>query len=505
MSDRLPVSAKRFGPDIAFALVCLVLAGLRFRILAGSGAPPGIDSGNWIALGRDLLGGHRRSATITYPPVVPLLMTGAAALLGVVNGVAAVSALASLVAGVSVHLVLRQLGLRWESPVVGGLVAANSSTGEAAAWGGVPQLISLGVLVVFIWSFDRYLRTKSLKQAAITGLALAALLGTSHLIAVGAVGAAASLLLLHVVVLRTKVFQGPARKVLLGGSLFVLPCLPLLPVYVKLAAGLHAAPVSDTQLVLLDRHNLVSSIDFLFRDFAVFWRLALTATLLMPLALWHRRSTAAWTVATSLLLGAIGATVITRQSRYLYLLPVATAVGLAVWAQEIAAHRHRLGLPREIVAGTLGGVLAVQLVLGMNFFHLQRDYYGVLDRNITSAVRWLGGTPDTSSVAVTTGQHDELLGWWVEGLSQRRTFFASQLVWLNFEDERYRARKANDLFGPGFPGATTFPLALRDGIDYILIAKSWPDFDRARLSAFCHEHPDAIVFENPSAVILRVS
>jgi len=59
--------------DLSFVLAVIVVGYFRYRILSAGGAPPTIDSGNWLAYGDEILGRGVRSTTIVYPPLVPLL------------------------------------------------------------------------------------------------------------------------------------------------------------------------------------------------------------------------------------------------------------------------------------------------------------------------------------------------------------------------------------------------------------------------------------------------
>lgn len=497
--------ARRAAPDLAFAAVCAVVAAWRFSVLTSGGAPPGVDSGNWIALGRDLLGAPLRSTTIVYPPLVPLAVTGAVGALGLVDGVASVIAASSILAGAAAHVVLRHCGLTWAATGLATLLVAGSATGEAAAWGGVPQMASLGAVVLFVWALDRFLREHRLRMAGAAGVLLAVVLATSHLVAFAALLCAAALVVVHGLVERPWRSAGMGRLVT-GALLVITPCLPLAPLYAELAGGLDTAPASDRGLVLLGRENLLGNVDFLFRDFAVLWRLGVTAALAMPILLWHRRRTPAWSIATSVLIGTGLALLLTRQSRFLYLLPVATVLALAVWAQEMGRVVRTWAPGRaRLVAGVASAAVLVQLALGLNFFTLQREYYAVLDGDLLAGITWLrDATPAEASVAVTTGRHDHLLGWWVEGVGRRRALFASRLVWLNFDDERERAGMANALFAGGFPTASGLATVRREGVDYVMMAKAWSGFDAEALTRFRARHPERVAYENRSVVVLEV-
>ena len=55
--------------DLSFVLAVIVVGYFRFRILSAGGAPPTIDSGNWIAYGDTILGRGVRSTAIDEAPV----------------------------------------------------------------------------------------------------------------------------------------------------------------------------------------------------------------------------------------------------------------------------------------------------------------------------------------------------------------------------------------------------------------------------------------------------
>src|SRR5436190_10619758 len=101
------MSTPRWITDVAFAAFCLVIAVLRWHVLRHPSSPSGLDSGNWLAFGHGFFGDRVRSSSITYPPLVPLLVTVSSAVLGVARGVASVAVLASLAPGVATYVVLR--------------------------------------------------------------------------------------------------------------------------------------------------------------------------------------------------------------------------------------------------------------------------------------------------------------------------------------------------------------------------------------------------------------
>lgn len=481
-----PARPVRRDMDVAFTGLCAVVAVGRFVILRRTGAPPGIDAGNWLAMGHALFGDSVRSSSIVYPPVVPVLTAGAVGLLGPLNGISAMGAVSSLVPAVGTYIVLRDRASGWLGAVLSGLVAVAGATGEAAAWGGYPQLMGLGLAVLFLGLLDGALSTGDVRRCLVAGVVLALTLATSHFVSVLAVAAAVVLL-----VLRRRPARTTARAVLLVG----LPCLPLVPLYLTLAQAFGASLPTST----LDHGNLVGNVEVVYRDFRWFWRPAFVVAVLTPLLLSGRRHRALSRVTTSLVVATAGLVVATREQRQLYLFSPAAVLALALWAGEIRGTAQKRAVTLLAVVA-----LAAQSAVALPFFADQREYYAVLTPGTVAAIHWLGReTTDDAVVAVSPAADDWPLGWWVEGLAPRRTLPAAGLRWLNFPDERRRARLANRIFHEGFPGVAELRLAAEEGAAYVFVDKTWSGYTGARMVQLRIKEPDAFVLENESVVILR--
>jgi hypothetical protein len=231
--------------DWLCALVVIVVSVTRYSVLVEGGAPPTIDSGNWLAYADQILGSGVRSESIVYPPVVPLLVAGSVAALGLTAGVATIATLAAAVPGIGMYAVLRWQGLgAWAlGPAL--LVLGASSVGEAAAWGGFPQLIGFGLLPIALVLIDRAVRTAQPGHALGAGIATAAIAATSHFVLALTVLAGLALLATG---LASRPRPGPAAL-----GLFVLPSLWLAPVYAGLFAGYRESPRESTSSTEMQR------------------------------------------------------------------------------------------------------------------------------------------------------------------------------------------------------------------------------------------------------------
>ena len=438
---------------IVFAMACVGLAVMRAVVLMRGGAPATVDSGNWLAFGHALLGSHVRSSTIVYPPVVPLILTSVSSLFGARVAVGLVGAVSSLAPGAAVYWVLRRSELRWSAVALAVLVTAAGSTGESTAWGGFPQLLGLGGMVVALWLLDEWLTEPTWRRGLAAGAALLFVGATSD-IAFGATLVCAVL----VVGLRTLAGADTvnrASRMLRTLPYVVLPMVPLIPLYSRLIqATRQTGP--DHVGAKLTLSEVPNAVEFLYRDLPWPWRLALVSAVVAPLLFADRWRDRLWIVATSLLATASVTTVVLHEDRFLYLLPLGVALGLGLWARELAwAPLPFMRRFRPALAAALAVFVVAQIVTGAHVFGAQRDYYGILDPGSTAAIEWIShNTPRNALIAAPTVRGAPL-GWWVEGLGRRQSLLASALRWLNFPDEVRRARQANAVFTENFPNEAT--------------------------------------------------
>lgn len=485
--------------DVAFGALCLMVAGVRFGVLVAGGAPSGIDGGNWLAFGHGLLGDATRSSSLVYPPVVPLVTTGAVGLFGPVAGIAAVASLSSLVPAVAVYVMLRSRISAVPAGLLAGLLAAAASTAEPAAWGGYPQLMGAGAALLGLWLLDRSLRTGRAGDRLGSGTLLALTLATSHFVAAVAAVAALVVISVHLATADDR------RWAMLRSLLLVaLPCLPLVPLYVAMAEVLSG--FGDRHDVLrMDATDLVPELAYVFRDLPWLWWSGLVVAIACLLVLVDRRQHPLWLLPASLMAALTVLVAFTREPRFLYLAPIAVVLALGLLYDEVVAWVPGL---RRWLPLLLGVALAYQSIAGLALFPAQRRSYAVLDPGVVAGIDWLTENAPAGSVVAVTPVRDSPLGWWVEGLGRRPTLPAAALRWLHFEDERARARVANQIFEAGFvrqfPNDASLERAARSGASHLLVAKAWAGYAASPTERFRRAHPQAFVFENQSVVILRV-
>ena len=499
---RVAVASSLHGPALLFAGVCLAVGAVRYGILVAPGAPATVDSGNWLSLGHRLLGDEVRSSDVVYPPAVPLLVSGVVALLGPVRGVGLVGALSSLAPAVGVFVVLRWAGLRWAAAGIAALLLPAASVGEAAAWGGFPQLIGLGLTPPFLWQLDSFRRTGSRGAALGSGLLLAGVLSTSHFVAVFAVSAGVLVIVLGASLGRRDSAGSPSRR--LGGLLLVvLPSLPLAPLYLDLSSSLIRTAAQESGPVAA---AVWDQAQFVFRDLYAAWMAVAALSVVTPALLADRRRSPLWTVTTSLLLAVAVTFAVVGTDRVVYLAIPAIVLSLGLWPVAFSdLPSHALRRLRRGAPVVLAAFLAAQGIFGLSLFPRQRDSYRVLSPGMVSALKWLRTETPSASIVATPAYRDVPFGWWVEGLGRRPSLTASPLRWLYFENERERARVANDIFRDDAPTPATLAAARAGGANYVLVPKGWDRYSPSGAERLRQEAPDLVAYESPAAIIVRVT
>jgi hypothetical protein len=463
--------------DVLFlAFICLVAA-MRWRVLLPLSLPTGADGGNWLALGRAL--GHQAAMPggVVYPPLVPALALAASVLGKPIAGLKLVAAIAGVVPAAGCYAAARIAGLRWTAAVPCAFLAVAGSVSEAAAWGGYPQLMGLGLLPVALALLDRALRAWGLGAAALAGVALAATLSANELIGAVALLAAALLVGVRVAVLRSR--PPSLARLAAVAALAVAPSLLLAPTYAQLLAAVwstRGARPAHANIAIRD------ILPYVYRDLPAFWYpaqlLAAAVPATMLLGRWSRSRRQAWPPVIAILAAAAILLVGLRQVRFGYVMPLAAVLGLAVWIDALEPSASRLRrAAAPLLAVALVPILAYQSLVDANLFRVQVAFYAVVPGDWVPAMTFLRErTPPGSLVAVGPDAVADPTGWWVQGLGQRPALISSDPAWLNFPDERARAREAQWIFDPSVSAAESLRRARTLGVAYLLVDKRWPHY-----------------------------
>ncbi len=490
-----------------FWLLVVAVGAYRLSILLSGGAPATIDSGNWLAFGEQLLGQSGRDSSITYPPLVPVLVTLVTSLVGLQLGVALVGALASLAPGVGMYLGLRRAGLGHIAAGPCLLLLGASSVGEAAAWGGFPQLIGLGLLPITLAVALSHVDAPTRRSAWSLGLLTMASLATSHFMGIVVVVSVA--VVFAASILRTRSLRHTVDLIRTSPGL-MLPSVWLIPVYLRLIDAVVFHPNEFAALDNLTWSNLIDRLELIYPGFPLLWEVLLPIAIVTPLLCWRARAEAVWrlhSVLTSVILLMV---LLTRESRYLYLFPLMGVTGIGVWIAQLGPAVGRStavsGVRRRAALVALVAVLiAIQLQSGLGAFREHREFYGVLTPGMIDAIDVADEIGGREGVLAVPSLGDAPIGWWVEALTDGTVYYGSPLRWLNFPDEVERARTANAIFDPSFPSAEATATLRSIGTDVLIVPTRWAWFDEESIRTWVEEHDDVVVaFDHEDVIVLDV-
>jgi hypothetical protein len=459
----------------------------RWYVLRGHGEPVGVDFGNWLTLGNAIGGAHVSATDTVYPPVVPLMSRAAVAIFGMPEATFVLAALAGVCPAVGVWIATRRsVGEPWA--VVGGLtLGVAAATSAAAAWGGEPQLIGLGLAPLVAVAGSRLVARPSAERAVVLGVGLLALGLVSPLVFGLAVVA------LVVILAIATGLAGSVRWLRYAplSAVCVAPALPVLWRYVSTATVDVTAANAATGGGLL-RAGFVGP--------SAVWAILGALALVAPFVTWRQRRDPLWAASTGLTVVALASVVVAKDARYMSLAPTAAVIG----ALMVAAHGvHGV---RALGAVLLVGAAAWALVAGPTLMAHERDAYArFVPRGTGAAIEWVRRHTGTHDVFVVAPVAGVPTGWLVEGWGHRTSYVGSAPMWLEFPGERRRAQLATAvLTGPSWPQDAAFARSRRLGARWIYLPTGWRGVDRQALRHEEATHPGLVAYDGPGALVLRV-
>ncbi|MDR3634271.1 MAG: hypothetical protein P4L84_10750 [Isosphaeraceae bacterium] len=449
--------------DRRTALIGLAAIGaialLRASVLYSPGAPSGIDGGNWLAFGT-----FERFGMV-YPPVVPWAFAALVAVVGApiataMSGAAATAAPALAILGV----------LIWARRPAAGAVAAvtvvaSRPIGEMAAWGGYPEAIGTAAALLALVALAACLRGGSRVALGAFAVSLAAVVGTSHLVAVPTAGAIALMLCGEAIRSRRRA----VRRVTAAAAFTVLPFALLAPTYLALFATLGG---SDGGMQPGDAGRVLG----------VGWPLYVALLVLLPLGLglsrWRTSVAAAFSSRDLVLLAAASAAAVTwvlaylvsGEPRLLGEMEVLALFGIAAFVPLARSVVGKGGGRLAVGAGALA-VVGLLVATGLSVFPDQVAFYRILTSDRFTAIEWLARNAPAQDRSILVADLSGVsVGWWTEGMVGREVLFAADLHWLRFTTERDRAKLANALlYRSGFPGGNSLATIRQAGVRYVFL------------------------------------
>lgn len=480
--------------------VLVVVIATRAAIQMQWGTVTGLDTGNWLTLGRAWLGRGVEGAGSTYPPLVPVLAAVLASALPPMTTLILLGALGTAVSGGVAAAVLWRAGCGWWSLPLCLLLAVGTAAGEAVAWGGIPQLIGLGVGLGVLYLVAELLTAPSARPAWLLGGGILVLGATSHfMLAVTAAAAVPMLVLRLTWALPAPTWPGLRRYA--GIWLRVLsPCLLLVPLYLKLLTT-----VGDSFAERQTEHSdFFRSVDDVVRELPELGRFAIVLSLLVPVLLWRERRRPLWLVTAGLSALLIAVAVVSPEARFAYVVPllVIAAAGLVAAAGPLV----RRPLPRLLAIGLALLTVGVAVVNAVAVFPQQVRHYGSLvPAGTESALLALRSGTDVDDIVVVPPVRGLPFGWWVEGYGQRAAYVGSSALWLNFARERERAADSVELFSHADVFSDRwFAEAATAGIDVVYLPATYEGVSVGERRILEQHRSDLVIHSSAAALIVRV-
>ena len=454
----------------------------RLLELASRGTPSGVDVANYYRVVEGWLGNVDLDGMV-YPPVVPAIAGLARWLVGPLWAAHLMQAVAGVAPGLGVWRMCRTFVTPWVAGVAGLAVAVAFPTSATVAWGGVPQLLALGLWPIVTLSATKFALQASRAQALKFGALLTLTLLTSTLVGVAAVLSAGLGVFLMTIHAGTAIW---AKKV--GWAL--LPAIITLPWYPRIltSMSLPSGRVSEASFGEVAHRVLGSP-----------WGLwALIALLAVAgwVAVLSRREHACAVVTAMNITAVLG--LFANETRVGYLLPTALAVsscGLATGGRRV----RQLGM---LVATS--SVLTLLLVATPDFSR-QVDVYGAFTPpGVLEASSWLRENAGPSDVVVVAPVDGVPTGWWVEA-SGVDAVVASREDWLFFRSERIEARLANRMLSAeAWPDADSIAVLKRCDVRWILLPGGWEGANESALAAAIARGDLAVAFRSGDTLVFGV-
>ena len=498
-----------FTPWVAAALIVV----WRLVALSRHGDPVGVDMGNWVRIGRSWLGDVGVSDAV-YPPIVPAVATVVDVLIGQLWTSRLLQALAGVAPGLGVWSVLRtRVRPGW---AIGAslVVALAAPTSAAVAWGGVPQLLGLGLFPVAVDRVRRWASEPTTSRAWRAGLVLVAtglvstlMFGLSILAALMA-GALAAAGRRGLPVERRRWGQGLA---VMGATLAVL-----LPWYIPIFLRQR---LPDDRVSSLRGGSAIG--DVLGWPIAVWVLFAVLSLLGVLIA---RAAGGTWWATAAGCWGTAVVAVAATETRLLFVVPSCVVIGVGsigalrsgglsasspspgaeVRARSID-RRDRVAGVQRWSAGPLLIALAIVAVVAPARLDEQIEYYERFTPEGTiAATEWLAGRAGADELVVSAPVEGVPTGWWVEAAGVD-AWVASRPDWIFFPEERAEAgRAASLLSGVGWPNDAAIAALRACGVTWLYLPSGWGGIDAEALGQATAAGELEVAFEGPGATIVLV-
>lgn len=451
----------------------------RFAVLAGHVEPVGVDVANWVRTYRSWWGVVDID-DVVIPPIAPVVA-------GVTNSVFSLRwtshllmSIASVSPAVGAWTVIRTRSSAVLGCAAVAAIALTSSTAAAMAWGGLPQLLGLGVVAVFADRMNDFADEPLRRTAIVAGVWLALLAATSSLVLVAGLLIAGSMCAVAI--------NRHGRAAASCIVWIALPTLPLVPLYVVMLSRVSIPESAVTGVgprVALD--TVLGSTEWL-------WAVLLAAG---GFAAVHQSMTGDGRGRRLLPLALVGGAAVPvafGELRFAYVLPMAIVIAVVLLLEATE------GPPRIIAVLAL---IALAMA-GPSSQTSSIDYYAQLvPDGVGPGIDWLGRMTGTDELVLVAPVNGAPFGWTVEA-SGTDALVASRDDWLLFPEERAASDRAVHLLsGDRWPTEDDLARIHAEGIGWVFVPVAWGGHDDRSVDVIEDRCPLRVPYRSESVIVLR--
>jgi len=483
-------------------IICLAIFLDRFLLINAYNAPPGADPGNWLTFAWELGGKSIKLADWSYPPLLPIILRVLLELFSPMTSLKLLGLISWSIMGCAFFFILRVSFKNLPIYVLLGislLFTLAGYHGEIFAWGGYPQLLSTSFLLIAVPATACWLKTGDLKWGFVGVIFTIGVIYTHHLIT-----SMIPILLIivgiwQILFVTNKVER---KEIVKKGLIYIcvvgILLIPAIPIYWHYWRLLGVFPTNANQF---GPSSVLLMFQYVFQDSLGVWLLLLVSAIIISFI--NPKNPMHSTIF-AFILGPLIMVTIFWEVRFLPLLLVGIGYGV-ISIYQITWNNPKSDLSIMLWRGATTILLAVMLLSILpnahNWFIQASEHYRVVDNGTYDGLTWLRDHSQPGDIVAASQWDPTLIGWWIEGYSERPCLYVSDMRWLFFQQEREYAAIANTLFSETTTSEQFIEIIQSQDIRWILVNNQYQT--RPILSA---DHSGIIspVYSNSKLTIYKV-
>ena len=465
--------------DVVVGALLGALVLWRLTVLADHVEPVGVDVANWVRTYRSWWGSVDID-DVVIPPFAPAIAGATSEVLSLRWTSHLLMSVASVAPAVGAWIVVRKRSSGILGIAAVAAIAMASSTSAAMAWGGLPQLLGLGIVVVLADRMNGFVDEPNRRTAIVAGVWLAVLAATSSLVLV------AGLLIVGSMFAVALIRHGRTAASCIGW--IAAPTIPLAPLY---AVMLSRVSISEGAATDVGARAALETV------LEPTWWLWVVLVVAGGFAAVHHSTTDDGRRRRLLPLALLGGATVPLASgelRFAYVVPVAIVVAVVLLLED-ADGAPRTTAMLALIALTIAGPSAQSRSVD--------DYARLVPDGVGTGIDWLDRSVGGDELVLVAPVNGAPFGWTVEA-SGTDALVASRDDWLLYPEERAASDRAVDLLsGDRWPTERHLARIHADGIDWVFIPVAWRGHDDRSIAVIEQRCPLRVPYRSDAVIVLR--